>query len=455
MMGFVYSARLYDLFELYNSKGKKLFLKNIRLGIENLMGVDTAIMETLLTNPKEFWYLNNGVTMLVSEDTVTSNYNNYIEIIDPENEKKIGVTVINGAQTINSAAKFFIRRDFNNALKKYVEKNNKEILSEFEKKYKEREDDFERAINEAYVMLKVVEINSESKDVEKKINSITVSLNRQKPVGPVDLAYTLPVISGINMFRNEVYELRGNEKNDSMDLREFVFSIVRKGDASSINNYRYTLDILPRIMLAILDDEPGKAMSSGIKTLLQLNKAGDNFKNENLFPNSKDISLFDNDEEQFSDYNILIDKKIFEQKYKFVNFAMKLYEQIGKQQLRYEFNQKSTGTSKKKFNLYNKYLFIYIIINSLLNSNSLKKDFTNWKYTSSDVEQMLNFSNYIALIDEISGEWQLALENKGVDKIDIWQINSFKKDQYIRDVYKKVENKVRELLLTEIVGSKK
>lgn len=94
--GFVSLA---DLARLYQKHGLALYAKNLR----NPLGdteVSKAVQETLATRPKDFVYLNNGVTALCDR-------------IDPKDNKKagkrltlIGMSVINGAQTIATAAKF-------------------------------------------------------------------------------------------------------------------------------------------------------------------------------------------------------------------------------------------------------------------------------------------------------------------------------------------------------------
>ena len=452
MVGNVYSAKLYDLVELYNKKGKNLFLKNIRLGIENLMGVDTAIMDTLSTNPREFWYLNNGVTMLVARNSVISNYNNTLYIEDSgKTERSVGITVINGAQTISSATKFFVKNSFYEAVKEYAEDHYPNIAKDYKIRYEKYNKQYSSAVDEAYVMLKLVEINTSDNnntEIDKKINAITVSLNRQKPVGPVDLAYTLPVISEINKFTVDNNELEG-----------FTFTIVRRGDASSINNNRYTLNILPRIMMAILLDRPGKAMSVGIKTLLNLNHQNDHFKEKDLFPirNVAEVKMessnfFSETNEEFGD--LFIDKKLFLSKYKFVNFSMKLYEEIGNLQINFEINYKDNDNSfkyLKKFNSYSKYLLIYIIVNSLFEEGGDRqvapKDFRNWKYNSSSVGEVIDKNKYLKLIKFLTIKWEELLVKKEIDVLDIWHINSFKKDDYIGELLENTKEVVLEILL--------
>ena len=96
-------VQLLDLVKLHNKHDKALYEKNIRTFLGNKSEVNASIQKTLKTNPKEFMYLNNGVTALCAD-------------IKPKGEsaaqggkRKIvleGLSVINGAQTIASSAKF-------------------------------------------------------------------------------------------------------------------------------------------------------------------------------------------------------------------------------------------------------------------------------------------------------------------------------------------------------------
>jgi hypothetical protein len=92
--------KLEDLVELHQKHDKALYAKNIRTFLGHKTPVNSSIQETLATRPKDFVYLNNGVTALC-------------EILEPKGiigkAKRLkvrGFSVINGAQTIASSAKF-------------------------------------------------------------------------------------------------------------------------------------------------------------------------------------------------------------------------------------------------------------------------------------------------------------------------------------------------------------
>lgn len=105
-------ARLNDLIDLHNKEGKALYERNIRYFLGSRTDVNRAIHATLRDEPASFFYLNNGVTAVC-------------DLIEPKGgrngAKKFivrGLSIINGAQTIASAAEFAARHpgsDINDA----------------------------------------------------------------------------------------------------------------------------------------------------------------------------------------------------------------------------------------------------------------------------------------------------------------------------------------------------
>lgn len=96
-------VQLQDLIDLHETFGPALYERNIRTFLGHKTEVNIAIQKTLAVKPQEFMYLNNGVTALCLE-------------IQPKGTKQAqggrkrfklrGFSVINGAQTIASSAKF-------------------------------------------------------------------------------------------------------------------------------------------------------------------------------------------------------------------------------------------------------------------------------------------------------------------------------------------------------------
>lgn len=92
--------KLSDLVELHKKYDKALYDKNIRTFLGHDTEVNVSIRKTLADKPEHFVYLNNGVTALCEK----------IEPKDVKDGKKklnvFGFSVVNGAQTIASSAKF-------------------------------------------------------------------------------------------------------------------------------------------------------------------------------------------------------------------------------------------------------------------------------------------------------------------------------------------------------------
>lgn len=94
-------ALVSDLVALHDKHKKALYERNIRYFLGSRESdVNKAIQETLRTAPNEFFYLNNGVTALANliEQPRGSKVSKLLEFR--------GLSVINGAQTISSAAEF-------------------------------------------------------------------------------------------------------------------------------------------------------------------------------------------------------------------------------------------------------------------------------------------------------------------------------------------------------------
>ena len=89
-----------DLVSLHERHGKALYAKNIRVFLGQTTEVNRSIRETLATNPADFMYLNNGVTALCEQIAPKNGTR------DKKKFKVTGLSVINGAQTIASSARY-------------------------------------------------------------------------------------------------------------------------------------------------------------------------------------------------------------------------------------------------------------------------------------------------------------------------------------------------------------
>ncbi len=97
-------VKIEELIQLHQDYGKSLYEKNIRYFIgTGRRGVNAAIKKTLLNEPENFFYLNNGVTIIGSSIKQRSKLKGEKTTRDFE---VLGMSVVNGAQTIATAAQF-------------------------------------------------------------------------------------------------------------------------------------------------------------------------------------------------------------------------------------------------------------------------------------------------------------------------------------------------------------
>jgi hypothetical protein len=95
-------ALLKDLVALHRKHDKALYERNIRYFLGSTKSdVNKAIKTTLHDNPADFFYLNNGVTAVCNLIEPKSTKNGIKKL------KVHGLSIINGAQTVASAAEFY------------------------------------------------------------------------------------------------------------------------------------------------------------------------------------------------------------------------------------------------------------------------------------------------------------------------------------------------------------
>lgn len=237
--GRVYNAKLSDLVKLYDNLGDDLFKDNVREKIEDVLDVDTEIKNTLENQPEDFWFFNNGITLLVESDSIKQRREYQLDINISNN---CDVSVINGAQTISVAAMYYLN---------LFETLENKILSD-----KEREE-FEvkkKQALEAKVLLKVIKKDSYREELKDFYKNISVSLNRQKAINDADIRYTDYLIEDINSI---------SEKK-----KEPFFRIQkRSSNKQRRSRGEYKIEDFVKITAIYLLQEPGTARSSKGKYL--------------------------------------------------------------------------------------------------------------------------------------------------------------------------------------------
>jgi len=219
----IYTAKLYDLVELYNAKGDVLFSDNVRFQIADKLDVDKNIEATLREEPDKFWLYNNGITLLIDGICVDTKKQHSLRITaSPTNR----MSVINGAQTISAAAHFFYSKG-------------------------DGEDVIKRAAENAMVVLRVVLCDKKSKRKDL-YSQISVSLNRQKAITEADMRYTDQLIDDINT----LYE--GHKEAP-------YFYIAREGEQIKKDNVK--VSDFAKLSALYLLQQPGLARSSKSKII--------------------------------------------------------------------------------------------------------------------------------------------------------------------------------------------
>lgn len=276
--GYIFTAKLHDVTKLYKEIGPDLFISNLRIGIKDQNNVDDSIKETILNDHKNFWYYNNGITLIIKEENIDFGNPDRL-ILTYKNSKDF--TVVNGAQTITSASNVFFNQN------EAFNKNRVNIE------------------NQTKVLLRVIKIPSISHTANDIVSKIAISLNRQKPITQEDIAYVVKFIDVINFIHSEKHS-------------DYSFRIVRRGEGEYLGTNEYELLTVARILKAYLASAPGPARNSGNKILLKTETKGNNiyFSQEDIFL-EKDTY---NDESKYSEY----EENVFNKYYKPVNFGVRL-----------------------------------------------------------------------------------------------------------------------------------
>lgn len=235
--GYVFTAKLKDIIDIYNRRGENLFQKNVRFSLDDgTSDVSKEIIETLTTSPDEFWFLNNGITILSNAD-IDMNRKNTIGL---HHDDERDFYVINGAQTVSASHRFF-----------YEEKGEN---SQYHK---------DVAANQAMVLVRIIITHNAKKSNFGTVfgDKMSISLNRQKPIKAEDLAYYSSYVKILNQIYEEHLESENAEK---------YFKIVRRGEEKT-NEYRmHSLTKVAKALFIIERDSPREAKNTSNDTALAL-----------------------------------------------------------------------------------------------------------------------------------------------------------------------------------------
>ncbi len=225
--GYIFTAKLKDIVSVYDVVGHKLFEKNVRYNIQkDYTGVSDEIKETLKVYPDQFWFLNNGITIITNKPVDLKRHS----CITLENGNGSSFSVVNGAQTISACHEVFFCEDISEDIKKMADSAEVvlRVVSVVAKNIPEEIEENNREQIEELLFGK-------KETVHSMVERISVSLNSQKPIEAQDLAYHSTFVKGIN----KLFEQKTND--------ERAFRIARRGETGN----KYNLHELPTIARAI------------------------------------------------------------------------------------------------------------------------------------------------------------------------------------------------------------
>ncbi|MFP7176475.1 AIPR family protein [Priestia filamentosa] len=383
--GVVFTANLSNIVNLYNGIGNPLFSENLRIGLDkkdDSLEVTPEILETLRNNPEEFWFLNNGITIIAEEKTLNLDYNSTLQLRNLYNseEKKWNISVINGAQTISAASQFFFedykekdKKVLNELLndEKKLDKFIKELINEYPESLQDSElvlknklklelmkngekniESFNEFIK---VCLKDCEITKDSDlIVERFLQKILpnrFSIERAKKKADVLLRIIYykstnqmqvsEITSKVTVALNRQKPMR---KEDIALASLFVqninnyyalglencFSIIRRGEGQSIDFKHYSLQTVVRMLVAISNKNPGIIGSTSLADRLEETEKKDSYiiLDNNIFKgifNTESLLKDDSNQEEDKLQRLENFKKSFKRNYSFINSAIKTY----------------------------------------------------------------------------------------------------------------------------------
>lgn len=218
----------YQIAKLFEKFQDRILEKNVRKLLKGKTNQD--IEESLLNNPKFFWYKNNGLSIVCKR----------MEIKTIGGKKSLVLEnpyIVNGGQTTKTIFNLFKKRDENN-------------------------DDEMKPFYESNIMARIYQTTDEN-----VINQIVYGTNNQNKILASDLKSLNPNIKKIKIF-----------------FAEHDISLITKRDSEEkVKNNSISSDLLLQIYWAIYGDEPHRSKIS--KTTLINDKFDEVFNNENTHKN--------------------------------------------------------------------------------------------------------------------------------------------------------------------------
>ena len=423
LTGYVFSAELDSLIELYDQLGDNLFAKNVRVGgVQDSVGVEDDIRRTYKSAPEEFWFLNNGISLLVATKSELD-LDIYDRVQIPVKDLD-DISIINGAQTISAVSE-----------EKYSNGGNGKKTNVLLRIYH-----YCIPQNE----IKDINLQKSKKDLEKFSEKVTISLNKQKPIKKSDLAYLTEFATNIQSIKLSF------PSSDQPEKSKFAFDFVRNGELESFNLSQYYIGKFAKVVKAFLVKKPGKARTMAYNSLLETTNEGSLIK-------LKDTEVFVDDLQKSIDE---IDKNTldkFIENYAPVNFAMKLWSYLDEDKnleniIKERFLEKQEnvdgikettdeeGKLSSELESFSKYGVLVMISSVVLLINNFKENYSDWQFIGIGDEDTEDEISIETLREYIVTVLEAFIEacNECPD-MDFKDSNEWKKD----DIFNKIETKLK------------
>lgn len=375
--GYVFTAKLYDLVTVYNTVGDDIFKRNLRFGLGEQMGVNKAIKETLEKAPQYFWFRNNGITMVLEEPDKILDRTSEI-LLKPSKDENIRFSVINGAQTLTSAAEYYYK------LESEIDK----LKSRNDEKSIVQKKDFEKELTnakEAQVLLRIIQLTGN--DVSNEAQKVSVALNRQKPIKNEDIAFTLPFVTKLNKF---------------LEDNNIGYTICKRGE-KAYSNTECSLVDFARARKAI-SGHPGEARSQATGTLLKITP-NEKFADVDVF-----VTKWENVTEELA-------QKTYDEHYKPIPFSIELAELYDSKNVELQYDDNSKQTILKNGKWYFVAFFIF----------ALNGDHHNYSNFNFKIEDTIR-NNFKLFIDDFV-EFCYEIFSKDPQNTKHINSNTFKRSQ--------------------------
>ena len=375
--GYVFTAKLYDLVTVYNTVGDDIFKRNLRFGLGEQMGVNKAIKETLEIAPQYFWFRNNGITMVLEEPDKILDRTSEI-LLKSAKDENIRFSVINGAQTLTSAAEYYYQLE--SEIDKLKSRNDEKSITQ----KKDLEKELTNA-KDAQVLLRIIQLTGN--DVSNEAQKVSVALNRQKPIKNEDIAFTLSFVTKLNKF---------------LEDNNIGYTICKRGE-KSYSDTECSLVDFARARKAI-SGHPGEARSQATGTLLKITQ-NEKFADGDVFV-AKWESVSDD-----------MAQKTYDEHYKPIPFAIELSELYDSKNIELQYDDNIKKTVLKN----GKWYFVAFFIFAL---NGGHHNYSNFNFKIEDTIR----NNFKLFINDFV---EFCYETFITDPQNIKHINSntFKKSQ--------------------------